>query len=88
MHEDTFPNHTTVYSPGVDRDPSTVGEKLRSTEAHCEHRGHELPQEDPTNMEADLTKIANLYNEGVRMPALTEPVVPIPTSIKDDVTVT
>jgi hypothetical protein len=62
--------------------------KLRSTEAHWEYRDHELSEEDPTNMDADLTKVANPYNQGVKMPAPTEPVVPIPTPIEDDVTVT
>jgi hypothetical protein len=36
-------------------------------------------------MEADLTKIVNLYNEGVRM--LSQPVVPETTPIEDDVTI-
>jgi hypothetical protein len=38
-------------------------------------------------MDANLTKIVNLYNEGVRMLVPTEPVVPEPTPIEDDVTV-
>ncbi len=61
--------------------------KLKSAETHWEYRGHELSEEDPTNLDADLTKIVNLYNEGVRMPAPTEPVVPEPTPIEDDVTI-
>ncbi len=65
---------------------ANVSGKLRSTETHWEYRGHELSEEDPTNMDADLTKI-NLYNEGVRMSAPTEPVVPEPTPIEDDATI-
>ncbi len=38
-------------------------------------------------MDADLTKIVNLYNEGVKMPASTQPLVTEPTPIEDDVTV-
>ncbi len=38
-------------------------------------------------MGADLTKIVNLYNKGVRMSAPTEPVAPEPTLFEDDVTV-
>jgi hypothetical protein len=67
---------------------ANVSGKLRTTETHCEYRGHELPEEDPTNMDADLTRFVNLYNEGVRMPAQWhELVVPEPTPIEDDVTV-
>ncbi len=66
---------------------ANVSGKLRSTETHWEYRGHELSEEDPTNLDADLTEIVNLYNEGVRTPAPTELVVPIPTPIEDDVTV-
>ncbi len=40
-----------------------------------------------TNMNADLTKIVSLYNEGVRMQAPTQPVVPEPTPIEDGVTI-
>jgi hypothetical protein len=43
---------------------------LRSTETLWEYRGHELPEEDPTNMGADLTRIVNLYHDGVRMSAV------------------
>jgi hypothetical protein len=90
MHEDTFPTHTAAYASRMDRDPSTlvnVSGKLRSAETHWEYCGHELSEEDPTNLDADLTKIVNLYNEGVRMPAPTEPVVPEPNPIEDDVTI-
>ncbi len=90
MYENTFPTYTAAYASGVDRDPSAVENlsgKLRSTEAHWEYRGHELSEQDPTNLNADLTKIVNLYNEGVRMPAPSEPVVTEPTPIEDDVTV-
>ncbi len=66
---------------------ANVSGKLRSTETHWEYRGHELSAEDPTNLDAGLTKIVNLYNKGVRMLAPTEPVVPEPTPIEDNVTI-
>ncbi len=66
---------------------ASVSGKLRSTETHWEYQDHELPEEDPTYMDTDLTRSANLYNEGVRMPAPTQPMVPEPTPMEDDVTV-
>ncbi len=68
---------------------ANVSRKLRLTETHWEYRGHELSEEDPINMDLDidLTKIVNLYNEGVRMPAPTQPVIPEPTPIEDDLAI-
>ncbi len=66
---------------------ANVSGKLRSNEAHWEYPCHELPEEDTNNIDADLTKLLNLYNQGVRMPAPTEPVVPIPTPVENGATV-
>ncbi len=60
---------------------------MKSAGTHWEYRRHELSEGDPTNLDADLTKIVNLYNEGVRMPAPTQLVVPESTPIEDDVTI-
>ncbi len=61
---------------------ANVSGKLRSTERPWERRGHELSEKDPTNLDAYCTKIVYLYNEGVRMTAPTEPVVPEPTQLR------
>jgi hypothetical protein len=39
---------------------ANVSGKLRSAETHCEHRGHELPEQNPANVDSDPTRIVNL----------------------------